>query len=174
MKDGALFWWAAGGLLLLTLGAGGLAVVNTMWKQQGAGPTWLPALNQAEGRYGIPADLLARIAYQESHFRPDIISGATVSPAGALGLMQLMPQYFASVQVPRPFTPVNTLAQIDEAARLLQGLFAHFNDWQLAVAGYNDGQGNVDQFLAGARDLPDETYAYLAQVFGDVPVQSNA
>src|SRR5271167_4222346 len=74
----------------------GDAIVSTTvgWKNAGDGPIWIPDLNAAEGMYNIPTDLLARIAYQESHFRNDIITGATASPAGALGLMQLMPQYF--------------------------------------------------------------------------------
>jgi soluble lytic murein transglycosylase-like protein len=170
MKTDTLFWLAVGGLALLTLGGGALAVYNTMWKQEGAGPQWLPALNAAEVRHGIPTDLLARMASQESHFRPDIILGSTVSPAGALGLMQLLPQYFASVRVARPFTPADTLAQIEEAAGELVRLYGVFGDWQLAVAAYNDGQGNVQKFLAGTQDLPAETYAYLHDVFGDVPV----
>ena len=85
------------------------------WKNVGEGPQWIPALNAAEVQYGLPTDLLARIAYQESHFRTDIITGATPSPAGALGLMQMMPQYFDSVRVPRPFTPDDTANQINQA-----------------------------------------------------------
>lgn len=140
------------------------------WKTVGDGPTWLPVLNAAEVSYGLPQDLLARMAYQESRFRPDVITGATASSAGALGLMQLMPQYFTTVQGTRPFTPDATRAQIAQAAQLLAGLYSHFQDWTLAVAAYNDGQGNVDQYLAGNRLLPVQTHKYVAQVTADVPL----
>lgn len=140
------------------------------WKQVGDGPTWVPLLNAAEVSYGLPQDLLARMAYQESRFRPDVITGATVSPAGALGLMQLMPQYFTTVQGPRPFTPAVTQAQIAQAAQQLAGLYSHFGDWTLAVAAYNDGQGNIDAYVAGTRPLPQETQNYVVQVTADVPL----
>ena len=66
----------------------------TPWKSAGSGPEWVPVLNAAEQQFGIPTDLLARVAYQESRFREDIIRGTKASGAGALGMMQLMPQYF--------------------------------------------------------------------------------
>jgi soluble lytic murein transglycosylase-like protein len=140
------------------------------WKNVQAGPTWVPVLNSAEQQFGIPPDLLARMAYQESHFRPEIIDGTKASPAGALGLMQLMPQYFNTVRVAVPFQPADTVAQIQQAAQLLVGLMNHFNDWTLAVAAYNDGQGNIDQYVAGTRALPAETSNYVADVLADVPL----
>jgi soluble lytic murein transglycosylase-like protein len=183
------FWWLLGGAALLyalasrqqlsNIAQSGVDTVTAAlsgWKSVQQGPRWLAALNAAEARYGIPPDLLARVAYQESHFRPDIITGATVSPAGALGLMQLMPAYFASVQVPRPYSDSDTLAQIEEAARELRRLYGHFNDWLISVAAYNWGQGNVDHALAasvnGPLKLPAETNNYVAQVFADVPLSA--
>jgi soluble lytic murein transglycosylase-like protein len=143
----------------------------TGWKNVQQGPKWVPVINAAETSLGIPTDLLARIAYQESHFRPDIISGANVSSAGALGLMQMLPQYFASVRVPTPFTDDDTAAQITEAGNLLASLYRQFSDWSLAVAAYNWGAGNVNNYLAGkGTALPDETATYVADVFGDVPM----
>src|SRR5882724_2244403 len=81
------------------------------WQTVQDGPQWVPLINTAEGQYGIPQNLLARMAYQESHFRPDVIDGSKASKAGALGILQLMPKYFATVRVARPFTPSDTGAQ---------------------------------------------------------------
>src|SRR4030065_1593917 len=50
-----------------------------------------PTVEPAELRHGLPAGLLARLLYQESHYRTDIITGAERSPAGALGIAQFMP-----------------------------------------------------------------------------------
>jgi soluble lytic murein transglycosylase-like protein len=143
------------------------------WKTVEQGPVWVPILNGIEDAQGLPRDLLARIAYQESRFRPDVISGTTVSSAGARGLMQLMPQYFTTVQRPTPFSQQDSLDQANQAATLLVNLYNHFQDWGLAIAAYNDGQGNIDQFVAGARQLPAETSTYVAQVLADVPLASS-
>jgi soluble lytic murein transglycosylase-like protein len=141
------------------------------WKNVHDGPQWVPVINAAEAQYGIPTDLLARMAYQESHFRTEIINGSISSPAGALGIMQLMP-IFATVNRPRPFTGQDTGAQIQQAAAELARLYGHYIDWGLAVAAYNDGQGNIDKYLKGARALPSETANYVADVLADVPIPS--
>lgn len=140
------------------------------WQAVKQGPQWIPVINAAENQTGLPPNLLARMAYQESHFRPEIIDGTQASSAGALGILQLMPQYFASVRVPRPFSAADTAAQIQEAAQLLWNLYRHYQDWGLAVAAYNDGQGNVDAYVAGTRALPAETVSYVSQVLADVPL----
>jgi soluble lytic murein transglycosylase-like protein len=140
------------------------------WQSVNQGPLWVPALHGAESQWGIPTDLLARMAYQESRFRQEFIDGTKASAAGALGILQLMPAYFASVQVPRPFTSQDTGAQIQQAAQELTRLYGVFRDWGLALASYNDGQGNVQQYLAGSRPLPDETLNYVSEVLADVPI----
>lgn len=133
-----------------------------------AGP-WLVTLNSTEDRYAIPQNLLARIAYQESHFRPDIISGAVVSPAGAVGIMQLLPQYF-------PGAGQSPQADIDTAGKFLSELDDRFHDWTVAVAAYNWGGGNVHhEYAMDANkyvlaDMPTETQNYVRDVFADVPV----
>src|SRR3990172_2707257 len=86
--------WILIGVLALALFGGG-AIVLSDWKKRG--DKYLPALNAAEKKYGIPRDLLARQAFQESRFREDIISGRTISSAGALGLMQLVPKWHPGV-----------------------------------------------------------------------------
>lgn len=142
------------------------------WPSVNQGPKWVPVLNAVENQLAIPPNLLARIAYQESRFRQDIIDGTTKSPAGALGLMQLMPNYFDTVRVPLPFTDSDTAAQIQQAGLNLVKLYNHYSDWGLAIAAYNDGQGNIDSYVAGTRTtaLPAETINYVSQVLTDVPI----
>lgn len=142
------------------------------WQNVQQGPVWVPVINQAENAAGIPPNLLARMAYQESSFRPGVIDGTQASTAGALGILQLMPQYFSTVQVPVPFSSADTVAQISQAAQQLASLYATFGDWGLAVAAYNDGAGNVNQYVAGTRALPAQTQDYVAAVLADVPLPS--
>jgi soluble lytic murein transglycosylase-like protein len=138
----------------------------TGWKNAGDGPLWMDALNAAEAQYGIPTDLLARLAYQESHFRHEIITGEKASPAGALGMMQMMPQFYDSVRVPRPFTPDATQAQINQAAQTLAGHYATFHSWPLALAAYNAGAGAVHKY-SGIPPFA-ETQNYVQQILSDV------
>lgn len=142
------------------------------WASVNQGPTWVPVINETEASYGIPANMLARMAYQESHFRPDIIAGTTASPAGALGILQLEPAYFQSVNVPLPFTTQDTLAQISEAAQEFARLYGVYADWGAALAAYNWGQGNVTAYLAGQAVMPKETIDYVTEILADVPVPS--
>jgi soluble lytic murein transglycosylase-like protein len=147
------------------------AAVNG-WAQVNEGPTWVPVINQAEAAAGIPTNLLARMAYEESRFRPDVITGETASTAGALGILQLEPEYFSTVQVPVPFSTADTQAQITQAAQQLASLYAAFNDWGYAVAAYNCGETCMKNVLAGSQAMPSETSAYVSDILTDVPVAS--
>jgi soluble lytic murein transglycosylase-like protein len=146
------------------------------WQSVEAGPAWMPVLNAVEVNESLPADLLARIAFQESSFRPGVIDGTVPSDAGALGIMQLMPQFFDSVKAPIPFGPVDTRAQISQSAQLLASLYERFKDWQVAVAAYNWGGGSVhhqwvtDSSTYILADMPTQTQNYVKQVFADVPL----
>jgi hypothetical protein len=130
---------------------------------------WRAPINAAEALHGIPTNLLVRIAYQESHFRESIINGTVKSSAGAVGIMQLMPKFF-------PGAGLNPIADIATAAGLLADLFKTFKDWQVAVAAYNWGEGDVehsylkdvDHYLLST--MPVETQNYVTEVFSDVPV----
>lgn len=132
----------------------------TGWKSAPNADKYLPTLNAAERRHGIPPDLLARMAYQESRFRDDIVSGRLSSPAGALGIMQIMPKWHPGVN------PLDVPAAIDYAARYVKGLRNKLGSWKLAVAAYNAGPGNVQKY-DGIPPFP-ETQAYVHNVFNDL------
>ncbi len=127
---------------------------------------WLPSLHAAEIRHGIPTNLLARLAFEESSFRSAVINGTVRSPVGAIGLMQLMPEFFKNAGR-------STLDDIESAAELLANLYHRFHDWQTAVAAYNCGGGYMDEVLKGEKTMPVETRNYVAQIFADVPVPSS-
>lgn len=134
--------------------------VTGKWKQAKNAEKYLPLLHAAELRYGLPPDLLARVAYQESHFRDDIVSGQKVSSAGAVGIMQLIPRWHPGVD------PLNVPQAIDYAGSFLRQLYGQFKSWPLAVAAYNAGPGNVRKY----KGIPPfkETQDYVKGVFGDL------
>lgn len=131
------------------------------WRDGPAAAKWVPVLNATEAHYGIPHDLLARECYQESRFDPHALN-----PSGAVGLMQLLPKYF-------PGAGANPLKDIDSGGAYLRHLYTLHHDWQLALACYDWGPGNVDKWLkAGAvwQNMPTETRVYVTQITADVPV----
>lgn len=165
-----ILWWQRQQAALALSTIGDLVTDYTSgWQSVEQGPVWVPVLNQTEVALGIPANLLARIAYQESSFRPDVIAGTNTSTAGALGLMQLMPQYFDTVQRPVPFSSQDTLDQIAQAGQLLVSDYRQLGNWTAAVAAYNAGAGAIGKVLAGTATLPAETAKYIQQVSADLP-----
>lgn len=91
----------------------------------------------AEAQYQLPSGLLAAVAQQESGGNP-----TAVSPAGAQGLMQLMPSTAAGQGV-NAFDPSQA---IPAAARILAGNLSRFGSVELALAAYNAGAGAVQQY----------------------------
>ncbi len=131
---------------------------DSNWKAGGS--AYLPRLHAAETKYGLPPNLLARVAYQESRWRDDIVTGKLKSSVGATGLMQIVPAMHPGVD------PLDVSAAIDYAAHYLLQLFGQFKSWRLAVAAYNAGPGNVRKY--GGIPPFDETKRYVRDVFADI------
>jgi cell wall-associated NlpC family hydrolase len=105
-------------------------------------------------RYGIDPALLSAIAKTESGYNP-----SAVSPAGARGLMQLMPGTARSLGV----NPDNPTQAVDGAARLVKKLLGQFkNNTNLALAAYNAGPGAVQRY--GGIPPYSETRTYVQRV----------
>lgn len=137
------------------------------WLLPPAGQPYAVALTQAETRYGLPRGLLGRVAWQESRFRPDIIEGRTVSPAGALGLMQIIPRWHPDVD------PLDPFAAIDYAGYYIRQLQRQFGTWDKALAAYNWGPGNLATAIDAhgaqwAQALPGETARYIDEISTDL------
>lgn len=128
----------------------------------GRGAPYKQLLLDTEEKYGIPEYMLARLAWQESRFRADIISGKTKSSAGALGIMQIVPRWHPGVD------PLNPAAAIDYAGKYLKSLYRQFGNWEYALKAYNWGPGNVKQWLAGNKAEPLETRNYSSQILADI------
>lgn len=157
-RDGPIPYIA---LALALLAGTGIGTKIALWKSAKNAEKYLPMLRAAEIRYGLPEDLLARVAFQESRWRDDIVSGQKVSSAGAIGLMQLIPRWHPGVD------PLNVPIAIDYAGRYVRDLHKQFGSWKLAVAAYNAGPGSVRKY--GGVPPFTETQNYVAEVFGDLP-----
>jgi soluble lytic murein transglycosylase-like protein len=112
----------------------------------------------AEKKYGLPTGLLENIARVESSFNPN-----AKSKRGAVGLMQLMPQYF-------PNAGQDQGKDVDDAGREMSRLLKVYKgNMMLALMAYNDGQGNLDKRLKGGTAAPDETLQYVPRILSGMP-----
>jgi hypothetical protein len=107
---------------------------------------------------GIPHDLLTKLIWQESSFRPRV-----VSPAGAQGIAQFMPGTARERGLADPFDPEQA---IPKAAEFIAHLAEQFGNLGLAAAAYNGGPARVTSWLAGRGALPAETRHYVVAVTG--------
>ena len=123
-----------------------------------AGP-YAETIRRAAQRHGVDPVLLTAMAAVESGFDP-----RAVSHKGAQGLLQLMPQTARRFGVANSFDPDQN---VDGGARYLDWLLTRFSgDEQLALAGYNAGEGAVERYR-GIPPFP-ETERYVVRVLGHV------
>jgi soluble lytic murein transglycosylase-like protein len=113
------------------------------------------ALAEAATTHNLPKRLLRAVIRAESNFNP-----AAVSPAGAQGLMQLMPATAKELGVSDPF---DIQQNIDGGARYLRQMLDRFNgNLKQALAAYNAGPGTVARYRG--RVPYAETVRYVAKV----------
>ncbi|EHJ92545.1 membrane-bound lytic murein transglycosylase MltF [Vreelandella boliviensis] len=115
-------------------------------------PNFLDLFLEAEDDTGMPADLLAALAYQESNWDPQ-----AVSPTGVRGIMMLTQNTAESLGVDNRLNPA---AAIDGGARYLADRHQRLPDTlpepdrtYLALASYNIGRGHVLDARQLAREL---------------------
>jgi membrane-bound lytic murein transglycosylase D len=137
-------------------------------KVLGLAQLYFPLIEDALAKYNIPLEL-KYLAIVESALNP-----TAISRAGAAGLWQFMPgtgkMYgldITSYQDER-FDPIK---ETEAACKYLRFLYNTFGDWNLALAAYNSGPGNVNKAIrraGGKKDfwaikqfLPKETQGYV-------------
>lgn len=144
----------------------------------------LPMIRAVLADYGLPPEL-ASLPLVESAFEVQCVSSA-----GAAGLWQLMPvtarRFGLTVAAGRDerFDPRKST---EAAARYLAWLHEHFNDWPLALAAYNCGEGAMDGFLRrhgaaslaelsalGPGALPAETQRFVPQFVAAATVMAQS
>jgi hypothetical protein len=115
-------------------------------------------LEEAAAENGLPVEFFARVIWQESRF-----NARAVSPKGASGIAQFMPQTAGWHGLADPFDPIEALRH---SAGYLRELRDRFGNLGLAAAAYNAGPGRVSAWLTSHRSLPGETRNYVAIITG--------
>jgi soluble lytic murein transglycosylase len=127
--------------------------------------------------FGVPENLIWAIIKTESGF-----DSSAESDVGAVGLMQLMPSTFDEITNYRLKDGFDIGMRYDPATNIRYGtyyisyLYTRYGNWDTALAAYNAGLGNVDDWLSnpqytdletkgGLKDIPfTETRNYVKKV----------
>lgn len=107
---------------------------------------------------GLPPPYFARLIWQESRFNAN-----AVSPAGAEGIAQFMPETGRLQGLVNAYNPAEALWR---SAQYLGSLLDRFGNLGLAAAAYNGGENRLRRFVAGTGGLPGETLDYVQIITG--------
>ena len=124
---------------------------------------WEPHFQQASQQHGLPVPLIKAVAGTESNMDPN-----AVSSAGAGGVMQIMPGTAGDLGVTNRFDPGQS---INKGTAYLKQQVDKYGNLPHALAAYNWGPGNVDNWLKSGGDpakLPAETRNYIQKVQANV------
>ncbi len=117
-------------------------------------------IDEAAQRFGVPASWIAEVMQVESRGHANALS-----PEGAIGLMQVMPETYADMRARHGLgaDPWNARDNVLAGAAYLRLLYDRYGAPGFLVA-YNAGPGRWDDYRLRARPLPSETVAYLARL----------
>ncbi|EES50438.1 lytic transglycosylase domain-containing protein [Clostridium botulinum] len=121
------------------------------------------AVEEASRKYGVDSNLILGIIKQESDFNPNVVSSA-----GAMGLMQLMPENCKEDGVSDPF---NIEQNINGGVKQLKGYIDRYNgNVEMALMAYNAGPGTMQKrgvtSVEHLYKMPKETQNYIPKVMG--------
>ncbi len=150
-------WWT---LSLLALALAVPADAATKPDRKVFATSICAAIDKASIEHNLDRVFFTRLLWKESLFDPN-----AVSPKGAQGLAQFMPDTAERRKLADPFDP---LSAVGASASFLADLKKDFGNLGLAAAAYNAGEGRIARWLAGTSSLPDETEDYVAYITGKI------
>jgi hypothetical protein len=126
---------------------------------------WQAFVAEAAQRFGIPQAWIRAVMLAESRGQATVEGRPIVSPAGAIGLMQVMPQTYAEMRRrhdlgPDPGDPHDNILAGTAYLREMLDRFGYPH----LFAAYNAGPDRFEAYRRGEQALPAETQAYLAQL----------
>ena len=145
---------------VLSFGGGSaFAVAQSTPAAQSAAHPHAAHIAEASQRFGIPELWIRAVLRAES--AGDV---RAVSTAGAMGLMQVMPDTWAGLRVRYGLgrDPYDPRDNILAGTAYLREMFDRYGNVAAMLAAYNAGPGRYDEYLATGRPLPAETRAYVA------------
>ncbi len=115
---------------------------------------------EAARRFGVPASWISAVMAMESG--GDVMA---LSPQGAMGLMQIMPDTWAGLRARHGLSadPYEPRDNILAGAAYLREMHDRYGSPGF-LAAYNAGPARYDEYLATGRELPAETQLYVAML----------
>ncbi len=149
------------GLLLISTGRASATAFDPQPDRAAPAAPYAAYTAEAGQRFRIPGAWIEAVLRAESAGNP-----RAVSPAGAIGLMQVMPGTWAGLRIryrlgADPFEPRDNILA---GTAYLREMFDRYGDVGAMLAAYNAGPDRVDDHLAVGRPLPAETRAYVATI----------
>lgn len=151
-------------LMWAVAGPGGTARAETAAavssKSTSAADPYAAFIGEAAQRFGLPASWISAVMATESG--GDVLA---LSPQGAIGLMQIMPDTWAGLRARHglgvdPYEPRDNILA---GAAYLRELHDRYGSPGF-LAAYNAGPSRYDDYLATGRELPTETQLYVAML----------
>lgn len=132
--------------------------------QTGGAEQWSAYIDEAAQRFALPRDWIERVMMAESGGQATQNKRPIQSPAGAMGLMQLMPATYQDMRLAEnlgadPFDPHDNILAGTAYLRLMFDRYGYPG----LFAAYNAGPGRYEASLRGL-PLPQETRAYVQKV----------
>jgi soluble lytic murein transglycosylase-like protein len=126
---------------------------------------WGPYIREASKRYDVPEIWIRSVMHVESGGNEYLSGRLTVSSAGAMGLMQVMPETYQELESRYSLgdDPFNPHDNILAGAAYLREMYDIYGSPGF-LAAYNAGPRRLDDYLSNNRPLPDETRHYVAMI----------
>jgi hypothetical protein len=147
------------GALSVCAGSGVAVAQSAPVERPAAAHPYAAHIVEASQRFGIPEHWIRAVLRAES--AGDM---RAVSSAGAMGLMQVMPDTWAGLRVRYQLgrDPYDPRDNILAGTAYLREMFDRYGNVAAMLAAYNAGPGRYDEYRATGRTLPAETRAYVA------------
>jgi soluble lytic murein transglycosylase-like protein len=128
---------------------------------------WEPIIEAASIRFGVPQNWIAHVMQQESGGRTEHKGEPITSSAGAMGLMQIMPETYTELRQRFGFgaNVYDPHDNIFAGTAYLHELYVRYGYPNLFAA-YQAGPSRLDDYLLHGWPLPRVTMAYLAALTG--------
>jgi soluble lytic murein transglycosylase-like protein len=132
---------------------------------------WQSLIEAASARFGIPTDWIRAVMARESAGLTALHGAPVVSSAGAMGLMQLMPDTWSNLRARYglgndPFDPRDNIFAGTAYLREMYDRYGYPN----LFAAYHAGPGRMNAVLAGRKPLPETTKTYLESIVSDAEI----
>ena len=136
---------------------------------------WAPLIKEASRRFEVSEAWIRAVMHMESGGRTLLDDKRPItSDAGAMGIMQIMPDTYQEMRHQyglgaNPYDPHDNVLAGTAYLRWLYGKYGY----PKMFAAYNAGPGTLEAQIAGARQLPDETRAYVSGIAHILGTESN-